>query len=150
MKRGFTCGSYDLFHAGHVLALKEARENCDYLIVGLQTDPTIDRPHKNKPVQSVEERRIQLQGCRYIDEVWEYTTEAELYSFLADKNSKIDVRFLGQDWEGKSFTGCELDVRCVFTSRGHSFSSSELRKRIADAEIASLAEAGQEVVRACL
>ena len=150
MKRGFTCGSYDLFHAGHVLALKEARDNCDYLIVGLQADPTIDRPHKNKPVQSLDERRIQLQGCRYIDEVWEYTTEAELYSFLEDKRNRIDVRFLGQDWEGKHFTGYDLDIPCVFTSRGHSFSSSELRKRVVDAESRYLSETRQEMERACL
>ena len=112
---GFTCGSYDLFHAGHVLALKEAREQCDYLIVGLQTDPTIDRPYKNKPIQTIGERHIQLRGCKYVDEVWLYTTEAELYSFLQKNNRGILKRFLGADWKDKSFTGDDLIMPVIFT-----------------------------------
>jgi glycerol-3-phosphate cytidylyltransferase len=131
---GFTCGSYDLLHAGHVLALKEASEGCEYLIVGLQSDPTIDRPEKNKPIQTLEERQIQLTGCRYVDDVIIYNTEKELYDFLAENSRGIDIRFLGEDWKGKPFTGHELPIPCVFTSRTHAYSSSNLRRRVYWAE----------------
>jgi len=108
--------------------LREAKAHCDYLLVGLQTDPSIDRPDKSKPIQSVEERRIQLEGCRYVDEVKLYDTEADLLHML--QGAMIDVRIIGADWQGKEYTGHELDIPVVFNSRGHGFSSSELRKRI--------------------
>ena len=133
MKTGFTCGAFDLCHAGHVLMFKECKEYCDYLIVGLHTDPTIDRPEKNKPIQSLEERRIQLEAIRYIDKVITYDTEEELYNILKENTYNINVRIIGADWEGKQFTGHDLPLETVFNSRSHSYSTSELRKRIVDA-----------------
>jgi glycerol-3-phosphate cytidylyltransferase len=112
--------------------LKEAKEQCDYLIVGLQTDPTIDRPQKNKPVQSVFERFIQLNACTFVDEVIVYATEKELRDILL--SFPIDVRILGQEYEGKKFTGDDLDIKCYFNTRKHSFSTTELRQRVVDAE----------------
>ena len=136
-KIGFTCGAMDLFHAGHVLMLKEAKQHCDWLIVGLHTDPTIDRPSKNKPIQSLEERRIQLEGCQYIDEIVEYDTEEQLLgllNLLSDKYEESFVRIIGADYVDKDFTGKDLGLNTVYNSRSHSFSSSELRKRIQLAE----------------
>ena len=95
MKIGFTCSTFDLFHAGHLLMLEEAKKQCDYLIVGLQTDPTIDRPEKNKPIQTLEEREIQVRSCRYIDYYFIYDTEKSLYESLVFLNP--DIRFLGDD-----------------------------------------------------
>ena len=134
MKIGFTCGAFDLCHAGHMLMFKECKDHCDYLIVGLHTDPTIDRPEKNKPVQSLEERRIQLEAVRYIDKIVTYDTEKELYELLKNNPHNIDVRIIGADWEGKPFTGHDLPLETVFNSRSHSYSSSDLRRRIAEAE----------------
>jgi glycerol-3-phosphate cytidylyltransferase len=131
MKIGFTCGSFDLLHAGHVLMLKECKEKCDYLIVGLQTDPTLDRPWKNKPVETVEERMIRLEGCKYVDKVVTYDTEASLVELL--KKLMPDVRFLGSDWENKHFTGDEIDIKIIYNTRDHDFSSSNLRMRIKNA-----------------
>ena len=128
MKKGFTCGAFDLLHAGHILMLKEIREQCDFLVVGLHTDPTIDRPDKNKPVETIEERMIRLQGCKYVDEIILYDTEEDLYNLL--KEIKPDTRFIGEDWKGKNFTGDDLPIEVVFNSRGHNHSSSNLRKRI--------------------
>jgi glycerol-3-phosphate cytidylyltransferase len=132
MKTGFTCSTFDLFHAGHIIMLEEAKKQCDYLIVGLQTDPTVDRPYKNKPVQTVFERYIQLKACRYVDEVVVYATEKELIDILLSYT--IDVRILGQEYEGQEFTGSELDIQCYFNKRKHSFSTTELRQRGVDAE----------------
>ena len=132
MKTGFSCSTFDLFHAGHIMMLKEAKSVCDYLIVGLQTDPTIDRPEKNKPIQSVFERFIQLQACKYVDEVVVYATEKELTDILL--SYPIDVRILGQEYENKNFTGGDLDITCYFNQRKHSFSTTELRQRVVDAE----------------
>ena len=135
---GFTCGAMDLFHAGHLLMLKEASEHCDYLIVGLHTDPTIDRPEKNKPIQSLEERRIQLEGCAYIDEIMEYDTEETLQFILETLHEKWGdkfVRFIGMDWKGKPYTGHELPIQMHFNQRDHEYSSSELRNRIYEAEV---------------
>jgi len=132
MKTGFTCSTFDLFHAGHIIMLKEAKEQCDYLIVGLQTDPTIDRPEKNKPVQSVFERFIQLNACVYVDEVIVYATEKELRDILL--SFPIDVRILGEEYYDKKFTGDDLDIECYFNKRKHSFSTTELRQRVVDAE----------------
>ncbi len=129
LKVGFVCSVFDLFHAGHVLMLKEAKTQCDYLIVGLQTDPTIDRPEtKNKPVQSMFERFAQVDGCKYVDEIVPYATEKELLDILL--SYPIDVRIIGEEYQGKQFTGCELELPIYFNKRRHSFSSSELRKRL--------------------
>jgi|TARA_B110000305_G_scaffold239043_1_gene305881 glycerol-3-phosphate cytidylyltransferase len=125
---GFTCGAFDLLHAGHVVMLKEASENCEYLIVGLQTDPSIDRQQKNQPVQSVYERYIQLRAVKYIDEIIPYDTEQSLRDLL--EATKIDIRFVGEDYKNKGFTGADLVKDVYFTSRQHSFSSSTLRNRI--------------------
>jgi glycerol-3-phosphate cytidylyltransferase len=132
MKVGFTCSTFDLFHAGHIMMLKEARTQCDYLIVGLQTDPTIDRPEKNKPVQGIFERYVQLQACKYVDEVVVYATEKELLDVL--QSYPIDVRILGDEYASKSFTGDNLGMELYFNRREHSFSTTELRQRVVDAE----------------
>ena len=126
---GFTASCFDLFHAGHVLMLEEAKQHCEYLIVGLQTDPTLNRPEKMKPVQSVYERYIQLVACKYVDEIVVYDTEADLLNVLLSK--PIDVRILGEEYEHKDFTGKGLDgIDCVFNKRRHSYSSTELKQRI--------------------
>ena len=137
MKIGFTCSTFDLFHAGHIMMLKEAKAQCDYLIVGLQTDPTIDRPvEKNKPVQSVFERFVQLQACKYVDEVVVYATEKELIDILL--SYPINVRILGNEYENKMFTGraecVDRGIEFYFNNRAHSFSTTELRQRVIDAE----------------
>lgn len=128
MIKGFTAGTFDLLHAGHVLMLKEVREKCDYLIVALLTDPTRDRPEKHKPVESVQERVIRLQGCKYVDEIVMYDSESELINLL--KIIKPDVRFLGEDYLGKHFTGDDLGLNIIFNSRKHDYSSSNLIKRV--------------------
>jgi glycerol-3-phosphate cytidylyltransferase len=130
---GFTASCFDLFHAGHVLMLKEAKEQCDYLIVGLQTDPTLDRPEKNKPIQTVTERFIQVQACKYVDAIVPYATEKDLMDILT--SYEIDVRIIGEEYEIKSFTGKELDIEVYYNRRRHGFSTTELRKRIAEAPI---------------
>jgi len=131
MKIGFTCGSFDLLHAGHVAMLEECASFCDKLIIGLQVDPSIDRPTKNKPIQSVVERYIQLKAVKFVDEIIPYQYESELEEIL--RTVKIDVRIIGSDWEGKNFTGKELIGemhKIIYNKREHSFSSSNLRKRI--------------------
>lgn len=128
MKIGLTCSCFDLFHAGHVLMLEEAKQHCDYLIVALQTDPTIDRPKKNKPVQSVYERYAQLKGCKYVDEIIPYSTEEDLLNLLT--TVKYDVRIIGEEYKFKPFTGGHLDKEYYYNSRPHTYSSTELRKRI--------------------
>ena len=125
---GFTCSCFDLLHAGHILMLKDAKEQCDYLIVGLQTDPTLDRPEKNKPIQSQKERYIQLEAVKYVDDIFVYDTEASLLDLL--KLVKPDVRILGSDYEGKSFTGDNLNIPIYYHERNHNYSSSNLRKEI--------------------
>ena len=131
MKIGFTCSTFDLFHAGHVMMLQEARTQCDYLIVGLQTDPTIDRPEKNKPVQTLLERFIQVKACKYVDEIVPYSTEKELMDILT--SFPIDVRIVGEEYRDKQFTGCNLPIGVYFNSRQHSFSTTELRQRVLQA-----------------
>ena len=122
-----------MLHAGHIAMLAEAKNHCDYLICGLQTDPTIDRPDtKNKPIQSLFERYVQLQSCRYIDEIVPYSTEKELMDILL--SYPIDVRILGEEYKDKHFTGRELDIELFFNSRKHSFSTTSLRKRVKEAE----------------
>ena len=126
---GFTCSCFDLLHAGHILMLKDAKKQCDFLIVGLQTDPTINRPKsKNKPIQSIEERKIQLEAIKYIDKIIIYNTEEELYELL--KKTNPDVRILGSDYINKSFTGDDLDIKIYFHERKHNYSSSILREKI--------------------
>lgn len=132
MKVGFTCSCFDLFHAGHIMMLKEAKAQCDYLIVGLQTDPTMDRPEKNKPVQSVFERFVQLQACKYVDEIVVYATEKDLLDVL--QSYPIDVRIIGDEYKDKHFTGRELDMEIYYNRRKHSFSTTELRKRVTQIE----------------
>ena len=128
MKVGFTCGAFDLLHAGHVVMLQEAKNNCDFLIVGLQTDPTLDRSDKNKPVQSIYERYIQLSGIEAVDEVIPYDRESSLMDILTTK--PIDIRFVGEEYKDKQFTGQHLDIEIYYTSRSHTFSSTDLRKRV--------------------
>ena len=129
---GFTCGAFDLLHAGHIVMLEESRSQCDYLIVGLQTDPTIDRPEKNKPIQSVYERFVQLDAVKYIDNIIPYDTEESLIDLL--KSQHIDIRFVGEDYRDRDCTGSDLPIEVQYTSRQHSFSSSGLRKRIEENE----------------
>lgn len=132
---GVTFGSFDVLHAGHAQMFKECKEQCDYLIVWLQTDPTIDRPlTKNKPVQTIEERRTMLEAIRWVDEVFTYDTESELYVWLKHNAPRIDVRIIGNDWKGKQFTGHDLPVKVYYNRRSHNWSSSELRERIYIAE----------------
>ena len=131
MKVGFTCGAFDLLHAGHIVMLEEAKDNCDFLMVGLQTDPTLDRSDKNKPVQSIYERYIQLYGLKYVDEVIPYDRETCLMDILTTKS--IDVRFIGEEYKDKMFTGQHLPIEIYYTSRQHTFSSTDLRKRVQNA-----------------
>jgi glycerol-3-phosphate cytidylyltransferase len=134
---GITFSTFDMLHAGHIAMLSEAKNHCDYLIAGLQTDPTIDRPDtKNKPIQSIVERQIQLAACRYVDEVVVYSTEQDLADLLLIL--PVDVRILGVEYADTEFSGkseCELrSISLVFNGRDHSFSSSSLRKRVYDSE----------------
>ncbi len=138
-KIGFTAGAFDLCHAGHMLVFKEAKTVCDYLIVGLQDDPSQTPAEyrgkkKNKPVMSLEERKIILESVKYVDEIHVYNTEEELLALL--KTLKPDVRIIGKDWEGKKFTGWDLPIEVYYNSRGHNFSTSALRDRIYEAEVA--------------
>ena len=129
MKKGFTCSCFDLMHPGHIKMLQDARNQCDYLIVGLQTDPTIDRPNtKNKPIQTLEERQIMLSAVRFIDEIMIYDTEDNLYKYL--KKNKPDIRILGSDYKGKDFTGKDLYIDIYYHKRDHDWSSTEMRQRI--------------------
>ena len=136
--RGFTCGAFDLCHAGHMLVFKEAKTVCDYLIVFLQEDPSVEAPDyrgkiKNKPVMSLPERKIILEGIKYIDEIITYKDEADLYTKL--KHLKADVRIIGMDWKGKPFTGHDLPFEVYYNSREHSFSTSALRERVYQVEL---------------
>jgi glycerol-3-phosphate cytidylyltransferase len=136
MRVGITFSAFDLFHAGHVKMLEEAKRQCDYLIVGLQTDPTIDRPEKNQPTQTVVERYIQLKACKHVDEIVPYATEQDLEDIL--RSFKIDVRIIGEEYQDKNFTGrayCEeKGIELYYNKRDHRFSSSGLRKVVAEKE----------------
>ena len=133
-KVGVTVGAFDLCHAGHILMFKDAKSRCDYFVVGLQSDPSIDRPEKHKPIMSIAERRIILSSIKYIDEIFEYDTEAQLYDILEKNKFGIDIRIIGEDWRGKPFTGYDLLFEIYFNSRDHGFSTTALRKRIYEAE----------------
>ena len=135
---GITFSTFDMLHAGHIAMLSEAKNHCDYLIAGLQTDPTIDRPDtKNHPVQSIVERQIQLAACRYVDEVVVYQTEEDLTDLLLIL--PVDVRILGVEYQGMEFSGQDecitRGIELIFNGRDHSFSSSSLRRRVAKAEV---------------
>ena len=129
---GFTASTFDLLHAGHILMLREAKQVCDYLICGLQIDPTIDRPQKNKPVQSMMERYIQLQAVQYVDEIIPYETEQELIDLLT--HIPIHVRIVGEDYHGKEFTGKDLGIKLHYNKRRHNFSTSGLRQEVSTRE----------------
>lgn len=134
MIKGFTCGAMDLLHAGHVLMLADCKRQCDHLIVGLHTNPQLDRPEKNRPIQSLIERYIQLEGCSYVDQIIPYETEADLIELM--KAVPFDVRFVGADWRDKPFTGHDLPGmlnKTRYNTREHDYSSSGLRLRIAEA-----------------
>lgn len=129
---GFTCSTFDLLHAGHVVMLEEAKRHCDYLIVGLQIDPTLDRDHKNAPIQSIVERQIQLSAIKYVDEIVIYNTEADLEDLLL--TLPINVKVMGEEYKNKDFTGKQIckdrGIKLVYNGRDHSFSSTSLRKRV--------------------
>lgn len=130
---GFTCSTFDLLHAGHILMLAEAKQICDYLIVGLQIDPSIDRETKNKPVQSIVERYVQLKAVKFVDEIIVYQTEKDLEDLLMFL--PISIRIIGEEYRDKSFTGKEIceqrGIKIFYNERKHSFSTTELRKRVA-------------------
>ena len=132
MRVGITFSSFDLLHAGHVMMLKEAKKQCDYLIVGLHLDPSIDRPKKNKPSQSIIERYIQLKGSKYVDEIVPYVNEQDIQDIL--QSFKIDVRIIGEEYKNITFTGKEYcilkEIEIYYNSRDHRFSSSEIKSRL--------------------
>jgi len=136
MRIGITASSFDLFHAGHIKMLEEAKTQCDWLIVALQVDPTLDRPEKNKPVQTVVERYIQLEACIYIDQIVPYVTEKDLEDIFQSFN--LNVRIIGDEYRGKNFTAKDIcadrEIEIFYNKRDHRFSSSDLRKRTSDAE----------------
>lgn len=137
LKIGITFSCWDLLHAGHNLFLEDSKNQCDILCVGLQTDPTLDRPEKNKPIQSLEERAIQIRSCRYVDYYFVYSTEKSLYDSIIEL--KPDVRFLGDDYIGKQFTGDTLGIKIVFHPRSnHTYSTTNLRKTIYNRELLKL------------
>lgn len=137
MKIGFNCSTFDLLHCGHIVMLKQEKELCDYLKIALQVDPTIDRPDsKNKPIQSVYERYTQLQAVKYVDEILVYETEKDLMDIL--QTQEIHIRFLGEEYRDKDFTGKQYcideGIELFYHPRKHSFSSTEIRERIYNAE----------------
>jgi len=125
---GITAGAFDLFHAGHVLMLKDASNQCDHLIVALQTDPSIDRKEKNKPVQSMYERFVQVDACKYVDEIIPYETEDDLYALIMNNN--IDLRIIGNEYRNEDFTAREIGIEIYYNARNHKWSTTELRERI--------------------
>jgi len=143
MKIGFNCSCFDLFHAGHVTMLKMEKELCDYLKVALQVDPTIDRPGlKNKPVQSIYERYSQVQACKYVDEILLYDTEADLLNLI--KSQTMHIRFLSEEYKDRDFTGKQYcvdnGIELHYHIRQHTFSTSELRNRVFEIEMAKKKE----------
>lgn len=130
--KGFTCSAFDLFHAGHVAMLKEAKTVCDYLIVGLQTDPSIDRPEKNRPIQSISERYIQVEACKYVDEIIPYESEEDLLRLM--QLIEFDIRIIGEEYEGKNFTGKDYAIdnliQVYYNRRHHNLSSTNLRNKL--------------------
>jgi glycerol-3-phosphate cytidylyltransferase len=131
---GITFSSFDLLHAGHIGMLREAKDHCDYLICGLQVDPTLDRPEKNKPVQTLVERYAQLNALKFVNEIVPYQTEEDVVDIL--ELFQIDVRFLGDEYKEKEFSGKDVcrrrGIHLHFNKRDHRFSSSDLRKRVVE------------------
>ncbi|MBR19642.1 MAG: glycerol-3-phosphate cytidylyltransferase [Euryarchaeota archaeon] len=129
---GFTCSTFDLLHAGHLQMLREAKEQCDYLICGLQVDPSVDREEKKSPVQTLVERHAQLNGVKYVDEIIPYQTEKDLEDIL--EMYHIDIRILGEEYRNKDFTGKDIcrkrSIQLHFNKRDHRFSTSDLRERV--------------------
>lgn len=130
MKIGFTCSAFDLLHAGHIIMLEDCKSVCDYLIVGIQSNPNLDRDYKNQPVQSLTERIVQIDAVKYVDEIFIYDTEKDLHKWLNENIHNIDIRILGSDWKNKNYTGYELDIPIYFHERNHNYSSTELIERI--------------------
>ena len=134
MRVGFTCSTFDLLHAGHIMMLREAKSQCDYLIVGPQLDPSLDRKEKNSPIQSIVERQAQLSAVKYVDEVLLYSAESDLLDIL--NMYPIDVRILGEEYRQKDFTGKDecrnRGIELYFNKRDHRFSSRDLRKRVCE------------------
>ena len=132
MRVGITFSTFDLLHAGHIQMLREAKENCDYLICGLQMDPSVDRTDKNAPVQSIVERYTQLSAVKYVDEIIPYQLESDVEDIL--EMYHIDVRILGEEYRDKDFTGKAIckkrGIQLYFNRRDHRFSSSDLRQRV--------------------
>jgi glycerol-3-phosphate cytidylyltransferase len=126
--KGITAGAFDLLHPGHVLMLEEAKSHCDYLIVALHTDPSVERKNKNRPIQTTYERFVQLKACRFVDEIVPYDTERDLYNILCVL--KPGIRIVGEDHKGSSITGGDLPIEVYYTAREHDYSSTELRKRL--------------------
>ena len=149
MKIGFQCSSFDLLHPGHVTMLKQERELCDYLKIALQVDPSIDRPGvKNKPVQSVYERYVQLQACKYVDEILVYDTEADLMNLIMTQT--IHIRFLSEEYLGRDFTGKQYcidnGIEIHYHKRRHSYSSSDLRKRVYELELKKVKDKAEPAI----
>jgi len=136
---GFTASTFDLLHAGHISMLREAKSQCDYLICGLQVDPSIDRPDKNSPVQTVVERHVQLSAVKYVDEIIPYSTETDLEDIL--NMFELDIRIIGEEYKKKTFTGRNIcskrGIEVYYNKRDHRFSSSGLRKRVYDREVSN-------------
>lgn len=132
MKIGITCSTFDLLHAGHVTMLQDCKQHCDFLICALQLDPTIDRPHKNKPVQSIVERYLQLEAVKWVDKIIPYSTEQELEEIFLSQN--LQVRIIGSDYIGKDFTAKDIcknrGIEIIYNKRDHHWSTTELRKKI--------------------
>lgn len=146
MRIGLTASTFDLLHAGHIQMLREAKEHCDYLICGLQVDPSIDRPEKNPPVQTVVERYIQLSAVQYVDEIVPYATEKDLEDIL--NMYTLDVRIIGEEYKKKTFTGRAIcskrGIEIYYNKRDHRFSSSDLRKRVSDRENKNVSNSGMD------
>ena len=137
----FCCSAFDLLHCGHILMLEDCKRQGDILIVGLHTNPNLDRKNKNVPIQEYEEREIQIRGCKYVDEVIKYDTENDLYNILLELNP--DVRVLGTDWKGKEYTGYDLPIKIHWHERNHKWSTTYLRERIYKAELQKKEDEGQ-------
>ena len=133
---GITCSTFDLLHTGHIIMLEECKKYCDYLICALQNDPTINRPEKNKPVQSIVERYLQLDAVKYVDKIIPYSTEEELQSIFASLD--LDVRIIGEEYKDTQFTGKDVclkrGIKIIYNKRDHDFSTTNLRQRIYNQE----------------
>jgi glycerol-3-phosphate cytidylyltransferase len=133
---GITCSTFDLLHSGHVIMLKECKKYCNYLICALQNDPTIDRPEKNKPIQSIVERYVQLDAVKYVDKIIPYNTEKELIDIFSSLD--LDIRIIGEDYKDKNFTAKDVclkrKIKIIYNKRFHNYSTSNLRKKIYDLE----------------